>query len=377
MSGPDLVVIGKSTWPSPIARSGSFIYATAIAQELDGDYHVIVPRSAAQEPRREQVGRLTVHRMGSRWSPSFLLRSTWAARQLMRDGTGSVLLVSSDPVGGLASELARVGTGVPHVLTVQGEIIAPGLAYGGFFRRTALTFVVRLGLRRATAVRTVNTSLASQARRFTSRPVYVVGTRVDTSLFTPTSDPILSSGALVVASLIPLKNVGLVLEAWAELPWELRRQGLTIIGDGPAATPLKERSTSLGIGDTVTFAGRLSHSEVSQALRRSRVLLLTSLTEGHPRVVLEALACGVPVIVSDIDPHQELLTTAEDAATLIGTKDVAACSSALRGLLSAPTDQWLSISGLARQAALTHYDFDSNVRTFVSMIRAVSEGVAQ
>lgn len=376
MSGPDLVVVGKSPWPSPIASSGSFAYAAAIAEGLGAKYHVIVPRASTQQPRHEQAGRLTVHRVGTPRFLPFLLGSTRTARRLVRGRGGDVLLVSSDAPGGLVCEFARAGTKIAHVFSVQGEVVQPGVAYGSTARRAVLAAVVRLGLRRATAVRVVNESLAHQVRRITTHPVHVVGARVDTLQFRPTSDPASAAGAVVVASLIPLKNIELVLRAWAVLPRDLQRQGLNIVGDGPAAKPLEQLAARLGIGGNVTFAGRLPHAEVAEMMRRSRVLVLPSFSEGHPRAVLEALACGVPVILSDIDSHQELLTTAAGAATLVRSEDIAMCASALGRLLGAPPVQWLAISRLAREAAVTHYDFDANVGAFVSMIRAVSESTS-
>jgi len=66
-------------------------------------------------------------------------------------------------------------------------------------------------------------------------------------------------------------------------------------------------SESLGVGQAMRFAGELDQAQMADVYARSDILLLTSETEGVPRVVLEAMSCGLPVVVSDIPQLRELV----------------------------------------------------------------------
>lgn len=72
----------------------------------------------------------------------------------------------------------------------------------------------------------------------------------------------------------------------------------TMIGDGRLKNAVQSRVESLGLGDKVSLTGALLRSEVADQLRNNSVLLMTSHYEGSPRVMAEALACGVPVVAT-------------------------------------------------------------------------------
>lgn len=106
---------------------------------------------------------------------------------------------------------------------------------------------------------------------------------------------------LVVARLIREKNLELVLRAFAL--W--RRQAahprrLRILGDGPLEAPLKALAAELGIEEHVLFEGRTEPEDVARAMRDSLALLFPSVQETYGFVVIEALAHGLPVLISAI-----------------------------------------------------------------------------
>ena len=76
---------------------------------------------------------------------------------------------------------------------------------------------------------------------------------------------------------------------------------LTIVGDGPE----RRRLESLAKGKRVSFVGHVSDRDsLAEILRGSDVLLMPSASEGYPNAVIEALACGIPVVASDIPGNQ-------------------------------------------------------------------------
>ena len=104
---------------------------------------------------------------------------------------------------------------------------------------------------------------------------------------------------VTVGSLIPRKNVALLLKAMKSLIDEPDGIILKIVGDGPLRSSLEEEAPK-----NVVFSGECD--DVDRYLQNSDAFISASMSEGMPNAVLEALACGLPVLLSDIAPHAEI-----------------------------------------------------------------------
>jgi len=80
---------------------------------------------------------------------------------------------------------------------------------------------------------------------------------------------------------------------------------LVIVGEGPLEADLRRQSLQLGLTNCVCFAGW--RNDVSAVLKAGRCLVLSSLWEGMPNVVLEAMAAGIPVVATDVEGVRELI----------------------------------------------------------------------
>ena len=110
--------------------------------------------------------------------------------------------------------------------------------------------------------------------------------------------------ALFVGRLSREKGVASLLSAWERLP---RSIPLRIIGDGPLREELQARAEQQGLS-SLTFYGRLEHPEVVAMMQGARFLVFPSeCYENCPTTILEAFACGVPVIASALGGMQELV----------------------------------------------------------------------
>jgi glycosyltransferase involved in cell wall biosynthesis len=105
----------------------------------------------------------------------------------------------------------------------------------------------------------------------------------------------------VLARLFPVKGLALAVEAVAACPG----LELEIVGEGPERDSLQRRAVALGAAGRIRFVG--FDPEPEARLRRWRLLLLTSLHEGNPISVLEALAWGTPVLSAPLPGVAELL----------------------------------------------------------------------
>lgn len=138
---------------------------------------------------------------------------------------------------------------------------------------------------------------------------------------------------LSVGHLVERKGHNRVVAAMAHLPgWRL-----LIVGDGPERGRLAALAAELGVVDRVTLLGSLPHGELPEIYTAADVLVLASSREGWANVLLEAMACGTPVVASPIPGNPEVVqsrsagvimpaNTAEGVAR--GVQDlVAACPS--------------------------------------------------
>lgn len=174
---------------------------------------------------------------------------------------------------------------------------------------------------------------------------------VDTTTFTPCAPAPPAKPFVIgfVGRLVPEKGVDLLLRAVARLCEDQAGQipvRLLIIGDGPERTHLQELATSLGISDRTEFLPAIPPREVAKVLCQFSTLVLPSRTtavwqEQLGRVLLEAMATGIPVVGSDSGAIPEVIG---DAGLIFPEDDVeqlAAClhslarDAALRSRLSA------------------------------------------
>jgi glycosyltransferase involved in cell wall biosynthesis len=122
-----------------------------------------------------------------------------------------------------------------------------------------------------------------------------------------------------VARLIDRKNPFTLLAAFNE--YQGPQDRLVFVGDGDLGPELRERVDALGIPQHVTFEGMLARDDVYRRLVEGDIYVSTSRGEGLPVSVLEAMACAVPVILSDIPPHREIVGEA-DFVPLVAPNDV-------------------------------------------------------
>lgn len=118
----------------------------------------------------------------------------------------------------------------------------------------------------------------------------------------------IEADVVVVARHAAEKDLGTAIRAMHDLPGRT----LILIGGGPLTGELRELAQREGLSDRVVFAGRLSNPQVRSVLRRCRVFVLPSLWEAMPVSLLEAVAEGAVMVVSDIPAHAFL--TSDSAA---------------------------------------------------------------
>jgi glycosyltransferase involved in cell wall biosynthesis len=106
-------------------------------------------------------------------------------------------------------------------------------------------------------------------------------------------------GIVYVGSLIERKGIGMLLEALSRI--EKNRVRLFVIGTGDDRAAYEDTARRLGLHDRVSFRGDVTAGEVEDTLCAADLLVAPSFMEGMPYVILEAMACSLPVVASRVD----------------------------------------------------------------------------
>lgn len=139
---------------------------------------------------------------------------------------------------------------------------------------------------------------------------------------------------LNVGTVQPRKNVERLIEAFGQLPVELRSQPLVIGGKrGWLAEPIYAAVQRHGLEQAVIFLDFVSDSDLPKLYSGATAMVYPSLYEGFGVPIVEAQACGTPVITSTISSLPEI---AGNAALLVDPHDTAALTAALQTILTEP-----------------------------------------
>lgn len=247
----------------------------------------------------------------------------------------------------LAARLARVPVAV-H--TAHGKYMAypPG-------RMAALKKNFRHLLERRAARRYGNVICVSDALRahvteeigIPAAATCTIANGVAVAPLPPKSVPEPGAARLIaVGRLAAVKNFGLLIRAFAGLAARWPRLELAIVGDGPERAGLETLAKQLGLADTVRFLG--FRSDVDAQLARSDVFVLTSLSEGIPMAILEAMKSGLPVVATRVGG---VPATVADGVTgrLVDSGDERALARALASLIEHPASAAaMGVAGHAR-----------------------------
>ena len=102
-----------------------------------------------------------------------------------------------------------------------------------------------------------------------------------------------------------------------------------VVGDGPYLESAQAYVSGKGLDASIIFTGRVDNEEMLSYYARSSVYLMTSMSEGMPRTLLEAMACGLPVVCTDIP---QLVPIIEAGGIVIQKKDIGGVVGALERL---------------------------------------------
>jgi len=224
--------------------------------------------------------------------------------------------------------------GLPVVVTARGTDVTLIPRYAVPRR------LIRGAIRDAAALISVSDALRQGLVGLGAPPAKVTALRngVDTALFQPPPDRASARAALgltrptliSVGLLIERKGHHLTIEAMRQLP----EFDLLIVGEGPEQARLAGLIQRFGLGEQVRLLGPRPHAELPRLYGAADALVLASSREGWANVLLEAMACGTPVVASNIPGNPEVVRDPA-AGVIAGANTPDGIAAAVRRLVAA------------------------------------------
>jgi glycosyltransferase involved in cell wall biosynthesis len=167
-----------------------------------------------------------------------------------------------------------------------------------------------------------------------------------------------------VGRLSPEKDLGTLLEAFAILPADLHnRSRLYLVGDGSERASLETRRDSLGLRARVTFLG--ARSDVAKLLSAANAFVMSSISEGLPMVLLEAMAAGVPCVATAVGGIPGLFSG--DRGISVPPQNSAALAAAMASIARSPELRARLVAN-SLEHVRRHHAFDAIVDRYLHLL---------
>ncbi len=214
------------------------------------------------------------------------------------------------------------------------------------------------------------------------KPVQAVPKGVDAELFRPSGANMrdaLGLGdrhvVLSVGRFVPIKNMALLIDALAQMAPADPSLHLVLVGEGPELQSLKEQAARLGVTRAVTFAGYVPQTEMAPYYRTADLFALGSDFDNSPNVVLEAMACGLPVVATAVGGVAEYVTPGR-GGDLVPRGDATAMAGVLGDWLSSAERRRVA-GAFNRQRIVQEFSWQASASRLLDVYRAVLQGRQQ
>lgn len=143
-----------------------------------------------------------------------------------------------------------------------------------------------------------------------------------------------SPRVVTMGRLVPVKGFDVLIDAFAEIQSQVPEWGLEMWGAGPELEPLQQRARDLGVSERVWFRGVTERP--FEALRQGDLFVMSSHAEGFPNALVEAMACGLPVISTRFGGAVEDIIQHGSNGILVPSGDRSALAEAMLKLMLDP-----------------------------------------
>jgi glycosyltransferase involved in cell wall biosynthesis len=204
---------------------------------------------------------------------------------------------------GLLAMLSGKVLGVPSVVSIIGNPAYTKLRKG--FRMKLTMWVLR-----NTDFVTVTGSISKQfliKKGIPEEKVFILPNTLEFENFRKIDDPVRQFDVISLGRISSEKHVEMIVRIVAILHTKLPEIKAAIAGSGPELENIKKLVTALNLENTIRILGYIPDEQLEDFYNSGRVFVLTSETEGFPRTIVQAAACGVPVVASNVGDISDII----------------------------------------------------------------------
>jgi len=246
--------------------------------------------------------------------------------------------------------------GIPSVVTVHGVTARRNLVTN----MAQHIYLFSLGswvFKEATLVRCLTKGDAQEIASYGCPPekIRIIPNGVDTELFRPKNGQ--EENLVVwVGRFVQEKGLQYLIEA-AKIVVSYRKDvKFMLIGDGPLMQEIRSMVDRYSLSNNIIFTGVVAHNQLTKTLQKATLFVIPSLKEGMPNTLLESLACGKPVIGSDISGINDIVTHGQNGL-LVPPRNPEALANAILKLLDSKNLR-RRLGQSARQLIVREYSWD-------------------
>jgi glycosyltransferase involved in cell wall biosynthesis len=198
----------------------------------------------------------------------------------------------------------------------------------------------------------------------------VIAPGIDVVQFRPSaSDDAVAGRVIAVGRLLARKGIDLLIRAVAQLVPRYRQVHLLLVGSGPEEESLRRLTNELGIDSSVTFLGNVPRADVPRLLQSAQVYCHPARWDNVPFAPLEAMACGLPSLVSSAGGLPDIVG---EAGIVHAAGDENALAHHLFELLSTPRLR-RSLGAAARARVVEHFTWQVMCDSYLKLYRRLAE----
>jgi glycosyltransferase involved in cell wall biosynthesis len=173
---------------------------------------------------------------------------------------------------------------------------------------------------------------------------------------------------VAVGRLVPIKNMRLLIGSMPGILKRVPTAHALIVGEGPEFAMLQQLASDLRVRPAVSFTGYVPNSELGIYYRSADVFALTSSFDNSPNVVLEAMACGLPIVCTDVGGVREFVE--QHGGELVPANDSGRLADALAGWL-ADSDRCAAAARHNRKTVVDRYSWRASAEQLLGVYERV------
>lgn len=349
--------------------SGSFTNARELSIYLskNGQEVTVLSPDVKPEPRTDQLYFVRIRDLP--FIPQNIFYFT-ALRQIHRERPIDVILIY-DSIAFFPTYFFAHFNRIPTVFSVQASIFSQGRNINYSFLDTQVyKFTNRFVAHRADKLICISKEMV---RCFlyagaSEDNIFLVHNPIDLSYFKPAMKKKINNTCLYVGALSPVKGVEYLIHAIPQVLKQLPDARFLLIGDGPQRKLLEELIRKYDVGKKVELLGYIPHNKLLPYYQRADLFVMPSVNEPQGIVALEAMACGLPVVASNVGGIPDMVQNGKNGILVPPAKPESLAEAIVN--MFAHESLYQSYSKCALNTAYK-FSWEQNINRYISIFLAM------